>query len=89
MAAGSLKSKCFAVMDEVHAKSETVIITKHGEYCAGSLPRRAWCPKTFANWFLFGGSWKRTDQDPSPALRQDCNNLPQRVQILRVNNFAR
>jgi hypothetical protein len=36
-----------------------------------------------------GGSWKRTDQDPSPALRQGRNNLPQCVQILRVNDFAR
>src|SRR5215470_2878484 len=89
MAAGSFKSKCFAVMDEAHAKCETVIITKHGEYCAGSVPRRAWCPKIFANWFLFGGSWKRADQDPSPALRQGRNNLPQCVQILRVNHLGR
>ena len=31
MAAGSFKSKCLAVMDDVHAKCESVIITKHGK----------------------------------------------------------
>jgi prevent-host-death family protein len=31
MPAGEFKSKCLAVMDEVQAKSESVIITKHGK----------------------------------------------------------
>lgn len=31
MAAGSFKTNCLAVMDEVQAKHETVIITKHGK----------------------------------------------------------
>jgi len=38
MAAGSFKSKCLAVMDEVHAKCETVIITKHGKPVAKLVP---------------------------------------------------
>ena len=31
MAAGSFKTKCLAIMDEVQAKHETVVITKHGK----------------------------------------------------------
>jgi len=30
MAAGSFKLHCFAIMDEVQAKGETVLTTKHG-----------------------------------------------------------
>ena len=41
MAAGSFKSKCLAVMDEVHAKCETVIITKHGKPVAKLVPLNA------------------------------------------------
>jgi prevent-host-death family protein len=41
MAAGSFKSKCLAVMDEVHAKGETVIITKHGKPVAKLVPMNA------------------------------------------------
>ena len=41
MAASSLKSKCLAVMDEVHAKCETVIITKHGKPVAKLVPVNA------------------------------------------------
>ena len=38
MAAGSFKSKCLAVLDEVHTKRETVIITKHGKPVAKLVP---------------------------------------------------
>ena len=38
MAAGSFKSKCFAVVDEVHTKRESVIITKHGKPVAKLVP---------------------------------------------------
>ena len=31
MAAGSFKTNCLAIMDEVQAKHETVVITKHGK----------------------------------------------------------
>ena len=41
MAAGSFKSKCLAVMDDVHAKCETVIITKHGKPVAKLVPVNA------------------------------------------------
>jgi prevent-host-death family protein len=38
MAAGSFKTKCLAVMDEVQAKHETVVITKHGKPVAKLVP---------------------------------------------------
>ena len=38
MAAGAFKTNCLAVMDEVQAKHETVIITKHGEPVAMLVP---------------------------------------------------
>ena len=41
MSAGSFKSKCLAVMDEVQAKCETVIITKHGKPVAKLVPVNA------------------------------------------------
>ncbi|MGD0842570.1 MAG: type II toxin-antitoxin system Phd/YefM family antitoxin [Candidatus Acidiferrales bacterium] len=38
MAAGAFKAKCLAVMDEVQAKHETVVITKHGKPVAKLVP---------------------------------------------------
>jgi len=38
MAAGSCKTNCLAVMDEVQAKHETVVITKHGKPVAKLVP---------------------------------------------------
>ena len=38
MAAGSFKAKCLAVMDEVQAKHETVVITKRGKPVAKLVP---------------------------------------------------
>jgi prevent-host-death family protein len=38
MAAGSFKAHCLAVMDEVQAKRETVVITKHGRPVAKLVP---------------------------------------------------
>ena len=36
--AGSFKARCLAIMDEVKAKRETVVITKHGEPVAKLVP---------------------------------------------------
>ena len=41
MAAGLFKSKCLAVMDEVRAKREPVLITKHGKPVAKLVPLNA------------------------------------------------
>lgn len=38
IAAGTFKSQCLAIMDEVHAKRETVVITKHGKPVAKLIP---------------------------------------------------
>jgi prevent-host-death family protein len=38
MAAGSFKTNCLAVMDEVQAKRESVVITKHGKPVAKLVP---------------------------------------------------
>jgi antitoxin (DNA-binding transcriptional repressor) of toxin-antitoxin stability system len=38
MAAGSFKVHCLAVMDEVKAKREIVVITKHGKPVAKLVP---------------------------------------------------
>lgn len=38
MAAGSFKARCLAVMDEVQAKRETVVITKRGKPVAKLVP---------------------------------------------------
>ncbi|MGA9058800.1 MAG: type II toxin-antitoxin system Phd/YefM family antitoxin [Terriglobia bacterium] len=38
MAAGSFKAQCLAVMDEVQAKRETVVITKHGKPVVKLVP---------------------------------------------------
>ena len=39
--AGTFKTNCLALMDEVKAKRETVIITKHGEPVAMLVPIKA------------------------------------------------
>jgi prevent-host-death family protein len=38
MAAGAFKTNCLSVMDEVQAKHETVVITKHGKPVAKLVP---------------------------------------------------
>jgi len=38
VAAGSFKTHCLAIMDEVQAKHETVVITKHGKPVAKLVP---------------------------------------------------
>ena len=38
MAAGSFKTNCLAIMDEVQARHETVVITKHGKPVAKLVP---------------------------------------------------
>lgn len=39
--AGTFKANCLALMDEVKAKRETVVITKHGEPVAMLVPIKA------------------------------------------------
>jgi len=41
MAAGSFKARCLAVMDEVQAKRETIVITKRGKPVVKLVPADA------------------------------------------------
>jgi len=38
VAAGAFKTNCLAIMDEVQARHETVVITKHGKPVAKLVP---------------------------------------------------
>jgi len=65
MAAGVFKANCLAVMDEVQAKRETVVITKHGKPVAKLVPINTDKDEIFG--FLVGKG-KVTGDVVSPAL---------------------
>jgi prevent-host-death family protein len=65
MPAGSFKTNCLAVMDEVQAKRETVVITKHGKPVAKLVPVNAE-PDDIYNFLAGKGSI--TGDIVSPAL---------------------
>jgi len=65
MAAGSFKAKCLAVMDEVQAKREAIVITKRGKPVVKLVPADA------ENDDIYGflkGKGKITGDVVSPAL---------------------
>jgi antitoxin (DNA-binding transcriptional repressor) of toxin-antitoxin stability system len=68
MAAGSFKSKCLAVMDEVHAKCETVVITKHGKPVAKLVP---WNTEKDEIYDFLGGKGAVVGDVIAPALSAD------------------
>ena len=68
MAAGSFKAHCLAVMDEVQAKKETVIITKHGKPVAKLVPVSEEKDDIFG---FFRGKIRITGDVVSPALSLD------------------
>ena len=73
MAAGAFKAKCLAVMDEVQAKHESVVITKHGKPVAKLVPVEA--PEDDIFGFL-RGKVTITGDVISPALsRREWGNL--------------
>ena len=63
--AGTFKTKCLAIMDEVKAKHETVVITKHGEPVAKLVPINADTDEIFG---FFSGKGSITGDVVSPAL---------------------
>jgi prevent-host-death family protein len=65
MAAGSFKANCLAVMDEVQAKHETVVITKHGKPVAKLVPIRTEKDEIYN---FLGGKRVVTGDVISPAL---------------------
>jgi prevent-host-death family protein len=68
MAAGSFKAHCLAVMDEVQAKKETVIITKHGKPVAKLVPVTVEDDDIFG---FLAGKIEITGDVVSPALSLD------------------
>jgi prevent-host-death family protein len=68
MAAGSFKARCLAVMDEVQAKRETIVITKRGKPVVKLVPADA--EKDDIYGFL-KGKWKITGDVISPAISKE------------------
>jgi prevent-host-death family protein len=65
MAAGAFKANCLAVMDEVQAKHETVVITKHGKPVAKLVPVESQADDIFG---FLRGKVTITGDVVSPAL---------------------
>ena len=65
MAAGAFKAHCLAVMDEVQAKRETVVITKHGKPVAKLVPMESKSDDIFG---FLRGKITITGDIVSPAL---------------------
>jgi prevent-host-death family protein len=73
MAAGAFKANCLAVMDEVQAKRETVVITKHGKPVAKLVPVE---PRKDDIFGFLRGKIKITGDIVSPALTpEEWGNL--------------
>jgi prevent-host-death family protein len=71
MAAGSFKAQCLAVMDEVRAKRETVVITKRGRPVAKLVPPDQ---DTDAIYNFLRGKGRVVGDIISPAI-EDWGNL--------------
>ncbi|HEX8817663.1 MAG TPA: type II toxin-antitoxin system Phd/YefM family antitoxin [Terriglobales bacterium] len=65
IAAGAFKTSCLAVMDEVQAKRETIVITKHGRPVVKLVPVETDGDEIFG---FFRGRGKITGDVVSPAL---------------------
>jgi prevent-host-death family protein len=63
--AGAFKTNCLAIMDEVKAKRQTVVITKHGQPVAKLVPVNAEKDDFFG---FFSGRGSITGDVVSPAL---------------------
>jgi prevent-host-death family protein len=71
--AGVFKTNCLAIMDEVKAKRETVVITKHGQPVAKLVPVNTAVDDIFG---FFSGRGSITGDVVSPALsREEWGNL--------------
>lgn len=68
MAAGSFKANCLAVMDEVQAKHETVVITKRGKPVAKLVPLDT---ETDEIYNFLAGKGRVTGDIVSPAISSE------------------
>jgi prevent-host-death family protein len=73
MAAGSFKTNCLAVMDEVRAKHETVVITKHGKPVAKLVPVNTETDEIYN--FLAGKGTVEGDVIPPAVSPQEWGQL--------------
>ena len=73
MAAGSFKARCLAIMDEVQAKHETVVITKHGKPVAKLVPIGADTDAIYN--FLAGKGAVVGDVDSPAIFSEEWGNL--------------
>jgi len=74
MAAGAFKANCLAVMDDVQAKHETVVITKYGKPVAKLVPVEPQGDDIFG--FLRGKVTNTGDVVfPPPLSRREWGNL--------------
>ena len=65
ISAGNFKAKCLAIMDEVNATREAVVITKHGKPVAKLGPVNSDVDEIFG---FFNGRGSITGDVVSPAL---------------------
>jgi prevent-host-death family protein len=73
MPAGVFKTNCLAIMDEVHAKRETVVITKHGKPVAKLVPAET---ETDEIYNFLAGKGRIVGDVLSPALTpEEWGNL--------------
>jgi prevent-host-death family protein len=68
MAAGSFKANCLAIMDQVQAKRESVVITKRGEPVAKLVPVNEATDEIYN---FLGGKGTITGDIVSPAISPD------------------
>jgi len=73
MAAGVFRAKCLAVMDDVQANRETVVITKHGKAVAKLVPVEPQGDDIFG--FLRGKVTITGDVVSSALSRREWGNL--------------
>jgi prevent-host-death family protein len=73
MAAGAFKANCLAVMDDVQAKHETVVITKYGKPVAKLVPVDPQGDDIFG--FLRGKVTITGDVVSPPLSRREWGNL--------------
>ncbi len=71
--AGAFKANCLAIMDQVKAKRENVVITKHGRPVAKLVPVNTGVDEIFG---FFSGKGSITGDVVSPALSaEEWGNL--------------
>jgi prevent-host-death family protein len=66
--AGTFKTNCLALMDEVKARRETIVITKHGRPVAKLVPVNTGTDEIFG---FFAGRGSLKGDVVSPALSHD------------------